>query len=414
MRPLYPVVFGVVGLAITYLVCWLLGIPVDEGRRLMFIAGTAALVVGVLGSLLMRILRGTSFAIQITALATVVVGAMVAGTVAAGNAMLVSTEDAHAFVVVVMTAGVVGMLVAMVLIGRVGTARASLSAIARRIGDGEPPGVDGLQGVAPHIKEFADLSAELEATAARLAASRERERALDAARRELVTWVSHDLRTPLAGIRAITEALEDGIVDEPEHVARYYKTLRTQSDRLATMVDDLFELGRIHAGELQLDMAVACIDDLVSDALAAAEPVAQRNGVAVSGAVLDGPVEIMGSMTELQRVLGNLLANAVRETPAGGQVRVEAWADDGWAHVAVSDTCGGIPEHVLDKVFEAGFRSEHARTPRPDVRSGLGLAIARGFVEAHGGTIDVVNVEGGCRFTVRLPAATTRAPAHPG
>jgi signal transduction histidine kinase len=229
-----------------------------------------------------------------------------------------------------------------------------------------------------------------------------REEALDASRRELVAWVSHDLRTPLAGIRAMIEALEDGLVDEPETVARYYSTLRREADRLAELVDDLFELSRAQAGVLRLEPAPVSLGDIVSDALAAASPVAASKGVRLEGRLDGPPPELEVSASEVLRALRNILENAIRHTPSDGAVTVEAGRDGDGAYVSVVDTGGGIPEPDLPRVFDVAFRGDAARTPGY-AGAGLGLAIARQFVEAHRGDITVRNENGGCRFTVHLP-----------
>ena len=168
--------------------------------------------------------------------------------------------------------------------------------------------------------ELAALSRELAATSARLAASRERERALEASRRELVAWISHDLRTPLAGLRAMAEALEDGVAADPD---RYHRQIRTEVERLNDMVGDLFELSRIHAGALALTPTRMSVYDLVGDALAGADPLAREHGVRLVGDRVEPvPVEVDGK--EMTRVLANLLVNAIRRTPADGTVAVAA------------------------------------------------------------------------------------------
>jgi signal transduction histidine kinase len=225
---------------------------------------------------------------------------------------------------------------------------------------------------------------------------------MEASRRELVAWVSHDLRTPLSGIRAMVEALEDGVVDEPATVQRYLATIRQEADRLAQLVDDLFELSRIHAGALDLELEQVGLADLVSDAIAATGIAADARGVVIEGAMADPAPQVAASIPDLARVIRNLLDNAIRHTPRGGAVRVEAATVGGHAVLSVRDTCGGIPPDEIDRVFDLAFRGDAARTPG-DSGGGFGLAIARGLVEAHRGDIAVANDEGGCRFTVRLP-----------
>jgi signal transduction histidine kinase len=235
-----------------------------------------------------------------------------------------------------------------------------------------------------------------------------RERQLERSRREIVAWVSHDLRTPLAGLRAMTEALEDRVVTAPEAVADYHHRMRVDVDRLSALVDDLFELARIDAGALRLTMHAVSLGDVVSDAVAMATPMAQAKGVRlVSSPGTYGVVA--ASEPELGRVFVNLLVNAIRHTPADGVVTVDGGADDSSGWVRVTDSCGGIPEPDLDRVFDVAFRAEaargraHADEVTRSGRGGLGLAIVRGLVAEHNGSVAVANVDGGCRFAVRLP-----------
>jgi len=237
----------------------------------------------------------------------------------------------------------------------------------------------------------------------------DRERALEASRRELVAWVSHDLRTPLAGLRAMSEALEDGVVSEPDQVARYHATMTREVDRLAGMVEDLFELSRIHAGALRLQLDALSLADVVSDAVAVVHPAAAAKRVRILADDAAAWPTVNGSDPELGRVVRNLLTNAVRHTPPEGTVRLAAGADREGAWLAVQDACGGIPASDLPRVFEVAFRGEPARPAGTDAGfasgGGLGLAIARGLVEAHRARIAVENAGVGCRFVVRLPAS---------
>ncbi|WP_434450970.1 sensor histidine kinase [Lentzea sp. E54] len=225
------------------------------------------------------------------------------------------------------------------------------------------------------------------------------EREAEAARRQLVAWISHDLRTPLAGIRAMTEALEDGVVSDPGEVAVYAKQIALEADHLSKLVDDLFQLSRITAGALNLSMHDVRLADVVSDIVAASRPVAQRKGVQLRADARQWPV-VRGSDPELMRVVRNLVSNAIRHTPEGGAVAVQVDVDGAEAVVRVDDACGGIPDDVLPLVFDVGFRGSASRNP---TGAGLGLSIARGLVEAHQGRIGAQNHGPGCRFEVRLP-----------
>ncbi|HLK42627.1 MAG TPA: HAMP domain-containing sensor histidine kinase [Thermoleophilia bacterium] len=187
--------------------------------------------------------------------------------------------------------------------------------------------------------------------------------------------------------------------------------MRREADRLAALVDDLFELSRIQAGSLTLRFEPVPLDELVSDAIAGAAMAAAVKDITLQESVTRPAPVVEVSTPDMTRVVRNLLDNAIRHTPRGGVVTVDAGPDDvdrsGDAIiVSVQDGCGGIPEHDLDLVFELAYRGDAARTPGDGGDGGgggLGLAVARGLVEAHHGDITVRNVDRGCRFTVRLP-----------
>ncbi|MER5964615.1 HAMP domain-containing sensor histidine kinase [Streptomyces sp. NPDC002057] len=354
-----------------------------------------AVCAGAAGAVVLRLVRHRSVAVSLTVVAAVTVTAMLAGTLAVARAMFLSSHDLWVVTVVVAMAALVSLGTALVL-GRWVVARShALTRAAREFGDGGR--FSAPEGAA--TAELAALGRELALTSGRLDASRQRERALEASRRELVAWISHDLRTPLAGLRAMAEALEDGVAADP---VRYHRQIRAETDRLTAMVTDLFELSRIHAGALTLTPSRVSVYDLVGDALSGADPLARRSGVRlVGGAVEAVPVEVDGG--EMTRVLANLLVNAIRHTPADGTVAVAAERRDGAVVLSVTDGCGGIPDADLPRVFDTGWRGTDARTP--PAGAGLGLAIVRGIVEAHAGRAEVRNVAGGCRFEVTLPAA---------
>lgn len=240
--------------------------------------------------------------------------------------------------------------------------------------------------------------------------ARERERTAEQARRELLAWLSHDLRTPLAGVRAMTEALEDDVVREPAEVHEYARLIRQETFRLASMVDDLFEMSRIHAGVLRLHLEPVAMGDVVREAINSVRPAAEVSQVRVD---LEGANSsyVLGAAPELTRVMRNLLGNAVRHTPGSGVVTVTTGSADHQAWVRVDDGCGGIPDEDIEKVFDMAFRGSSARTSgdRPEVDpvgAGMGLAIARGLLTAQSGSIAVSNHGQGCRFEIRMPLAT--------
>ncbi|MGH9264488.1 MAG: sensor histidine kinase, partial [Acidimicrobiales bacterium] len=364
----------------------------------------------VVAAVLLRVLRHARLAVQASIAALAPVLAVTVALLGTATTMFISAHDLRALLVVTVAAGTVGLVTALALGERVAAASQSLGDLASTIGDdGKPPtgGATLARGpVGP--SELVRLRVELEAALARLAESREQAAAAEDSRRQLVAWVSHDLRTPLAGIRAMVEALEDGVVADEETVARYYRTMGRETDRLAGLVDDLFELSRIQAGAVRLDLEHIALDELVSDAVAGVSMAAGAKGVQLRGEVASPPPVVELSIPEMARVVRNLLDNAIRHTPRGGTVRVEARLDHDrrTALVSVRDSCGGIPAPDLPRVFELAYRGDAARTPG-DGGAGLGLAVARGLVEAHRGEISVRNEGQGCRFTIRLPLAAS-------
>lgn len=230
----------------------------------------------------------------------------------------------------------------------------------------------------------------------------ERERAVEASRRELITWLSHDLRSPLSAIRAMGEALEDEVASDPE---RYAHQIVVESERLTRLVDDLFEVVRLNGGALELSTEDVAVRELVSDALSSHVAVARARGVRLIGRA-DTTATVLGDNRELGRALGNLVTNAIRATPADGVVEIVAEADDHAVHVSVRDGCGGIPQADLARLFDPAWRADQARTPRSDGGGGLGLAVVRGIIEAHNGAVQVHNEGTGCCFRIDLPATS--------
>jgi signal transduction histidine kinase len=370
----------------------------------IWVVGTVLVVMGV-GSVLMRMTAGRTMGLtlKLSAGITVVTTILATGEIAR---LMLSADDRtvmYELLAIAAAAGFTGSIFAARTLTR--ASHAVLDSV-RGVGD------SGVY-IAPERElptELAEISDALETAHERLGKSRTRERALEASRRELVAWVSHDLRTPLAGLRAMAEALEDQVVTDPRTVNQYHSQIRRETDRLSSMIDDLFELSRIHAGTLRLNRRVTGLEELVAEVVASAEPVARAKGIRLSGSAVRGmPVFI--DPAEMGRAVRNLVINAIRHTPPEGMVEVVGEIVSGKACVSVTDACGGIPPEDLPRVFDVAFRGESARTPGPQEGAGLGLSIARGIVEAHTGQIAVRNVGQGCQFVIRVPLARPAAPA---
>ncbi|TDC49715.1 two-component sensor histidine kinase [Jiangella ureilytica] len=373
------------------------GIPARDLVVLVAVTALASGVAVLAGATVLRRFRGRPVRAQALVVAVSSLLVTVAGVVAAALAMFISTHDLIALFIVVAVATAMAVGAALQLGDDIGAATLQVGHLARTMVDGG----DG-PGRVTGPGELATLAAELADVSARLDESRRRERALEASRRELIAWVSHDLRSPLATIRAMAEALDDEVADDTATVRRYHRQIRGDAERLTALVDDLFELSRINSGTVRLGPELVSIGDAVAESLAGAASHASVRGVRLVEELDDLPIAEV-SAREFSRALNNLLDNAIRHTPAGGRVVVRSGHDESGAVLQIIDECGGIPEPDLDRVFDVAFRGDAARG-RDDGGGGLGLAIARGLVEAHAGSVEVANHEHGCRFTVRLPA----------
>ena len=372
--------------------------------EIVWVAGTCALGVGAVGVVIAWLTRRWTIRWHMLLVSVIAAGGTYVGAMEIARRMFLSAHDLRVTTVVSSVSAVVAVLVALLVGQAVTRWSAQLKEEVLAIAPGSAP-VTPSGG--PH--ELRALSTALADAQTRLAEAREREQLLEGSRRELISWVSHDLRTPLAGMRAMAEALEDGLAPDPE---RYHRQIREQADKMAAMVDDLFELSRIQAGVLTLTPETFDLGDLISEALATADPVARAHRVRLQGQATDA-IEVTADPAGLSRVLSNLLINAIRHTPADGIVEVAARRHANGVEFAVTDQCGGLSAETIERAFDVAWRGETARTPNDPASgnalgrgAGLGLAIVRGIVEAHHGRVEVSNLSdrAGCRFLVTLPA----------
>jgi len=251
------------------------------------------------------------------------------------------------------------------------------------------------------ISELADAANRM---AARLGASESEREVAEAARRDLVAAVSHDLRTPLTSLRLLAGAVEDELVDENTR-RRYLAQMSGHIEALSGLIDDLFELSRLEAGDIQWSMQQVALDELVAETVEAMRPHADQKRVAVRAEVSALVAPARANPEKLQRVLLNLIQNAIRHTPADGSVTVAAVSNGTTVEVEVADTGEGVAPEERDRIFEPFFRGGegHSRTGEG---TGLGLAICRAIVEAHGGKIWLSDSRTGTRVRFSLPSAT--------
>ncbi len=349
--------------------------------------GGLTLVVGILAALCLR--RLPTLRWQLVGLAVLAVGLPLGAVMLSGAVMFESEHDLTALAGIV--AGAASAVIAAFLlvrwvnepIQRLRKASGLLAAgdLTARAAHGGPD-------------ELADLSNSFNAMAEHI------ERLFDA-RRELVAWASHDLRTPIAAMQAMIEAVEDGLVP----AERYLPELREQTRLLAMLVDDLFELARIDSGALTLEISEASLDGLVERCLRGLEAEAAARHVTLGAQIPPGLLAVRCAPDSVSRVLFNLVTNALRHTPSDGSIAVRVERADAEVRVAVEDTGSGFAPESLQRAFERFWRGDRART-RGQAGAGLGLAIARGLVEAQGGRIWAENrPDGGARITFTLPVA---------
>jgi signal transduction histidine kinase len=315
--------------------------------------------------------------------------------------MFASEHDLLLAIVLLIFAGGIATILGYFLSGTVSERIHLLEEAAERLAQGD------LQTRVPvnGRDEVAALSASFNQMVEQLQAANKKQRELEDLRRDLVAWASHDLQTPLSSMRAILEALSDGVVDEPEMVKRYLATAQREVMSLSALIDDLFQMSQLDAGGFPLHRDQASLNDLLSDTLESFSQLARQQELTLEGQVESDVDPVLMDTQAIGRVLNNLLSNAIRHTPARGRVSVWVRRSARGVEVTVSDTGEGIRPQDLPHIFERFYRGDAARSrQRGTGGAGLGLAIARGIVQAHGGDIGVESQLGrGTQFTFHLP-----------
>lgn len=400
--PVLALVAAIIGVS---LFSWaVVGMPGTDLRDLVVFltaSGVGSILVGValmsvasrvgLGGVLPRLMLA-HFAVLAIAFANIVVTALL---------MFISAHDLGLLGILLAFSAIIAVAFAGWTADDMLRSVRALAGAARQVAGGQldvrvnTDGPDELAGLA---RDFNVMSARLEE------AARTR-REMEDARRQLIAAISHDLRTPLASIRVMVEAIDDGVVSDAETTRRYVRTVLGEVQRLSGLIDDLFELSRLDAGALTLQLEPGSIHDVVSDMLMALQVQAAENGLRLEGVVDDALPPVMMDVARVQRVLYNLVSNAIRHTPPDGTVLLEAHEASGAVQIDVVDTGEGVPPDDLPHIFDRFYRGEKSRV-RGQGGAGLGLAIARGLVEAHGGRIWAQSTPGsGSRFSFVLPKA---------
>lgn len=313
--------------------------------------------------------------------------------------MFASEHDLLLAIILLVFAGGMAMVLGYFLSSTVTERIHGLKEAAEKLAKGDLKTRVPVQG----RDEVSALARTFNQMAEQLQAADQKQRELDTMRRDLIAWVSHDLQTPLTSMRAILEAVADGVVDDPQTVKRYLNTAQRDVRNLSTLIDDLFQMAQLDAGGFPLNKDNASLSDLVSDTLESFTELAKQQGITLEGNV-DPDVDPVHMDTQaIGRVLNNLIGNALRHTVQG---RVSVWVrrTPRGVEVTVSDTGEGIRAEDIQHIFERFYRGDASRSRSRGTGAGLGLAIARGIVHAHGGDIKVDSEVGkGTQFTFYIP-----------
>jgi signal transduction histidine kinase len=344
-----------------------------------------------------RTLRGRMLAVAVAA-----AGLALANVAFVSSLMFLSAHDLLLLAALLAFSFGLAVFVAHTFADATGRSLIEVMAAARRLSDGDL----GARANVVSADEVGDLARAFNGMAERLQAAFARQRDLENTRREVVTAVSHDLRTPLASIRAMVESINDHVVSDPETIAKYLRATQAEVEYMTRLVNDLFELSQMDAGVLGLHLEEASIGEVITRAVEALAPQAEAAQLNLQEAVEGGISPVVMDERRIMRALTNLVQNAIRHTPPDGTVSVRAFDAGDAIQVEVTDTGEGIPESELPKLFQRSYRHDPSRTRKSGGGAGLGLSIARGFVEAHGGRIWAESVVGaGSTFAFTVPKA---------
>jgi signal transduction histidine kinase len=406
-----PVLTLLGGLTVVLLICSLvLDAPASDVALLALFLAASGIVSLILGQAIMgaaqRLGIGGLRARMILAHVVVILVAFLNVAVTA-MLMFISGHDLGLLSLLLFFAGIVSWSFAAMISRQVLAAVTGLAHAAREVSGGRFETRVKVEGT----DELASLEHAFNSMAQKLEEADVGRREMEGARRQLIAAVSHDLRTPLASIRAMVEAVNDGVVTDAETVDRYMQAIHGEVGRLSSLIDDLFELSRLDAGALSLHLEIGSLRDLLSDTLEALQPQALQKKLRLCGQVHSDLPAVMMDAARIQRVLYNLVQNAIRHTPPDGTIVLEAQEEDDAVRVDVVDSGEGVPATDLPYIFDRFYRGEKSRA-RGQGGAGLGLAIAKGLVEAHGGRIWAQNLPGrGARFSFVLPKASAGSAA---
>ena len=372
--------------------------PTSADRALLYgiFAGAAVLtlLVGWRLPALTRKFQTLRTTLQIVGLAAVVIAA--AAVSVSAITMFLSTHDLRLVLVALLLGVGLGVALAVTVTRPLAADLADLAATAGRVGAGDLSS----RPIIDRADEVGDVARAMDAMIDQLEAAKDFRERSEEDRREFLAAVGHDLRTPLTSMRAAVEAIQDGLAPDPD---RYLRSVAKDLETLSVLIDDLFELARLEAGEqpmdkVEVDLAIVAAD--VSDAMA---PLTEPRSISID---IRGSAVVEASELGMIRVFRNLIENAVKHSPMGGTVTIDAVEDGSMAKATVADQGLGFPPEFRDVAFDSFTRADPARRRGG---TGLGLAIARAVVEAHDGSIRIVDGEGGLvEFSLPIVDPETR------
>ena len=326
------------------------------------------------------------------------VGIVIINILVTAQLMFLSSHDLGLLILLLVFGSVLSVSIGTSIAGRMTMAVNQLVEGAHRVSTGDlRTRVDVTTN-----DELADLARSFNVMVENVSESEAMLRKAEESRRELVAAVSHDLRTPLTALRAMLEALSDGVVDDPDTIRRYHETMSAQVTHLARLIDDLFELSQLDAVSRPFDLATGDLTAVVREAAETLALSTASRDVTIEFRE-NGPARVLLDSVRIARVIGNLVDNAIHHAPQGSVIAVSVRVSGDDALVSIDDEGPGIPPGDLERIFDRFYRGEKSRS-RTHGGAGLGLAIARGIVEAHDGTIWAEDrTEGGARFMFSIP-----------
>ena len=400
---------GAIGIFVILIAIMMYALPhvgVSEGLSTLLIFMTSIAVVSISGGYiayrlrLVRWLRSLRWALLVVMILTVAL--IFVNVWFTAHLMFISEYDLGVTGLLLIFAGVIALIFGFFVSSAITESIREMAKAAEQVAQGKLDTrleVRGNDELAEFAKTFNWMATSLQEVD-------EQKRRLDQERRDLIAYASHDLRTPVTSIRAMIEAMIDGVVSDAQTTDRYLHNMELEIEHLTRLIDNLFELAQLDAGHVKLDYQMASLRDLISDTLGSMSVRAQQQGIALSGEVDPGVDMLYIAPDKVQRILSNLLDNALRYTPQGGKVSLKATLEAENVKVIVRNSGTGMANLDLSQVFTRFYREERSRAQSKDGHrgAGLGLAITRGFVEAHGGKIwaETDPLEG-VTFTFTLP-----------